>query len=126
MWFLDFPAEPPLPPSNAQANLRQNKEEFNTKEFFLSIKKLFQNKPFVIHMVAYGINIAVFSAVGTFLSQFVLQYFQVSIAVTHITKKMPPYLQDRFLKIMTPFLVLVFLRSWITPLDLCYIKSNLY
>ncbi|XP_018571730.1 uncharacterized MFS-type transporter C09D4.1-like [Anoplophora glabripennis] len=71
-----FPAEPPLPPSNAQANLRQNKEEFSTKAFFLSIKKLFQNKPFVIHMVAYGINIAVFSAVGTLLSQFVLQYFE--------------------------------------------------
>ncbi|XP_018571724.1 uncharacterized MFS-type transporter C09D4.1-like [Anoplophora glabripennis] len=71
-----FSAEPPLPPSNAQANLRQNKEEFSTKAFFLSIKKLFQNKPFVIHMVAYGINIAVFSAVGTLWTQFVLQYFE--------------------------------------------------
>lgn len=29
-------------------------------------------------MVAYGINIGVFAAVGTFLNQFVLQYFPVN------------------------------------------------
>ncbi|KAJ8921576.1 hypothetical protein NQ315_010481 [Exocentrus adspersus] len=70
-----FPAQPPVPPNMAQAKIRENKEEFSTKAFFESIKQLFLNKPFVIHMVAYGINVAVFSAVGTLLSQFVLQYF---------------------------------------------------
>nr|CAH7752324.1 unnamed protein product [Callosobruchus chinensis] len=73
-----FPKEPPLPPSPAQAELRTRKEneEFKSSEFFRSIKILLTNKGFMIHMCAYGINIAVFSAVGTFLSQFVLQYFE--------------------------------------------------
>ncbi|XP_072394876.1 uncharacterized MFS-type transporter C09D4.1-like isoform X2 [Diabrotica undecimpunctata] len=71
-----FPKEPPLPPSNAQALLRLNKQEFDTSVFFKSIKKLFLNRGFVIHMVAYSINIAVFSAVGTLLNQFILQFFE--------------------------------------------------
>lgn len=36
------------------------------------------NKPFLVHMVAYGINVAVFSAVGTYLNQYTLSYFPVS------------------------------------------------
>lgn len=35
------------------------------------------NKPFLIHMVAFGISIAVFSALGTYLNQFTLSYFPV-------------------------------------------------
>ncbi|KAJ8967433.1 hypothetical protein NQ314_002881 [Rhamnusium bicolor] len=71
-----FPKQPLLPPSITQATLRENQEIFKTKTFFSSIKKLFLNKPFVIHMVAYGINLAVFSGVGTLLNQFILQYFE--------------------------------------------------
>lgn len=71
-----FQKEPPLPPSNAQAILRHQKEEFDTRLFFSSISNLFHNKGFLIHMVAYSINIAVFSAVGTLLNQFILQYFE--------------------------------------------------
>ncbi|XP_050512591.1 uncharacterized MFS-type transporter C09D4.1-like isoform X2 [Diabrotica virgifera virgifera] len=71
-----FPKEPPLPPSNAQALLRLNKQEFDTSVFFKSIRDLFLNRGFVIHMVAYSINIAVFSAVGTLLNQFILQFFE--------------------------------------------------
>ncbi|XP_057667825.1 uncharacterized MFS-type transporter C09D4.1-like isoform X1 [Diorhabda carinulata] len=74
--IIYFPKEPPLPPSNAQAKLRRQKEEFDTRLFFTSIVKLFRNKGFVIHMVAYSINIAVFSAVGTLLNQFILQFFE--------------------------------------------------
>ncbi|CAH1102509.1 unnamed protein product [Psylliodes chrysocephalus] len=74
--FLYFPDEPPLPPSNVQAVLRENKVQFDTKVFFLSIKDLFLNTGFVIHLCGYGINIAVFSAIGTLLSQFILSFFE--------------------------------------------------
>jgi hypothetical protein len=36
------------------------------------------NIPFVIHVIAYGINIGVFSAIGTLLNPIVLQYFSDS------------------------------------------------
>nr|CAI5840952.1 unnamed protein product [Callosobruchus analis] len=76
IWY--FPDQPPLPPSIAQAQLRVNKDktEFKSSDFFQSIKQLFLNKGFLIHMCAYGINIGVFSAIGTLLSQFILQYFE--------------------------------------------------
>lgn len=62
-----------------QAKIRESKAEFDTKKFFASIKYLLTDKGFVIHMVAYGINIAVFSAVGTLLTQFILHFFEVSV-----------------------------------------------
>ncbi|CAH1173871.1 unnamed protein product [Phaedon cochleariae] len=71
-----FPDEPPLPPSNAQASLREVKKEFESSEFFKSVKKLFLNRGFVTHMIAYSINVGVFSAVGTLLNQFILQHFE--------------------------------------------------
>lgn len=77
IFVADFPDEPPLPPSNVQAVLRENKVQFDTKVFFLSIKDLFLNTGFVIHLCGYGINIAVFSAIGTLLSQFILSFFEV-------------------------------------------------
>lgn len=78
LFHLDFPNQPPLPPSIAQARLREVKEEFNVKKFFKAIGKLFLNKAFVIHMITYGINVAVFLAISTLLTQFVLEYFEVS------------------------------------------------
>ncbi|KAJ8979451.1 hypothetical protein NQ317_006765 [Molorchus minor] len=74
--MVTSPNEPPLPPSNAQASIRDKKVEFKTKSFFTSLKKLFLNKGFVIHMIGYGINIGVLSAAGTLLNQFILQYFK--------------------------------------------------
>ncbi|XP_050512589.1 uncharacterized MFS-type transporter C09D4.1-like [Diabrotica virgifera virgifera] len=71
-----FPNEPPVPPSIVQAKIRDSKEDFQNKVFFNSLKDLFLNKPFVILMVAYGINIGVYSAVSTLLNQFILQYFE--------------------------------------------------
>lgn len=76
---LDFPNEPPKPPSLAQANERQTRKEVTFKTFCQSLKLLFKNKGFVIHMAAYGINIGVSSAVGTLLSQFIVAYFQVKV-----------------------------------------------
>lgn len=67
--------QPPKPPSITQVEERSRTEKFSTKLFLRSILKLAKNVPFVIHVIAYGINIGVFSAVGTLLNQLVLQYF---------------------------------------------------
>lgn len=73
-----------LPPSIAQAKIRETKVDFDTKIFFRAIKKLFTNKAFVIHLVPYGIHIAVFSAVSTLLTQFILQFFEVSTIMRNL------------------------------------------
>lgn len=74
---LDFPRQPPLPPSLTQGEERKKRPPL-FGEFFNLFKKLLKKNGFAAHMVAYGINIGVFAAVGTFLNQFVLQYFPVN------------------------------------------------
>nr|XP_023028816.1 feline leukemia virus subgroup C receptor-related protein 1-like [Leptinotarsa decemlineata] len=71
-----FPEQPSLPPSTTEASRRMNQKKFDKTDFFRSIKYLFQNKGFLIHMVAYSINVAVSSAAMTLLNQFVLQNFE--------------------------------------------------
>ncbi|KAJ3627392.1 hypothetical protein MTP99_014772 [Tenebrio molitor] len=73
-----FPLQPPKPPSITQVQERSRTEKFSTKSFFVSIMDLCTNIPFVIHVIAYGINIGVFSAIGTLLNPIVLQYFSDS------------------------------------------------
>ncbi|CAH1102506.1 unnamed protein product [Psylliodes chrysocephalus] len=70
-----FPKEPKNPPNKVQATLRENNKKFQSKYFFNSIKKLFKSKAFMIHLVAYSINVAGINAVVIFLNQFTLQYF---------------------------------------------------
>jgi FLVCR family feline leukemia virus subgroup C receptor-related protein len=65
-----FPARPPLKPF---ANNGDEKHDFLN-----SLKKLFHNRSFNFHAVAYGINIAVFVSISTLLNQFMLFYFPVS------------------------------------------------
>ncbi|RZC37108.1 putative MFS-type transporter C09D4.1, partial [Asbolus verrucosus] len=70
-----FPLRPPKPPSITQYEERSKQEKFSTKAFLDSVKVILTNKAFMIHVIAYGINIGVFSAVGPLLNQVVLQYF---------------------------------------------------
>lgn len=84
--FLDFPAHPPLPPSRTQLLERNKGTEFSNKEFFRDLKKLAKNKGFFLHSIAYGLNIAAFSAISTLLNQFVLHYFPVSFQVLSMRK----------------------------------------
>jgi FLVCR family feline leukemia virus subgroup C receptor-related protein len=65
-----FPARPPLKPF---ANNGDEKHDFLN-----SLKKLFHNRSFNFHAVAYGINIAVFVSISTLLNQFMLFYFPKS------------------------------------------------
>jgi predicted MFS family arabinose efflux permease len=66
---------PPTPPSYAQA-IRENEQE-STKEYFKSLWKLMKNIHFVLIFLAYSINVAVYSAVSTFLSQMVVNIYPV-------------------------------------------------
>ncbi|XP_017891804.2 feline leukemia virus subgroup C receptor-related protein 2-like, partial [Ceratina calcarata] len=69
---LFFKAEPPLPPSTAQAVQRDSDTPAN---FFLSVKKLVTNVGYLLLLLSYGINVGVFYAISTLLNRIVLQYF---------------------------------------------------
>nr|CAI5855695.1 unnamed protein product [Callosobruchus analis] len=71
-----FPEEPPYPPSQAKLEERENKDVVNFKVFIGSLKVLFKNKAFLIHAFSYGLNLAIYSAIGTLLNQFILNYFE--------------------------------------------------
>ncbi|KAJ3665624.1 hypothetical protein Zmor_001113 [Zophobas morio] len=71
-----FPQQPLHPPSINQVEERSRTDKFSTKAFFESMLVLAKNVPFLIHVMAYGINIGVFSAIGTLLNQLILLYFK--------------------------------------------------
>ncbi|KAJ9601197.1 hypothetical protein L9F63_000665, partial [Diploptera punctata] len=69
--IIFFKAQPPLPPSFAQAEQRANEES----DFVGSLKRLFLNPRYVLLVVSYGINVGVFYAISTLLNQVVLLYY---------------------------------------------------
>ncbi|XP_069675450.1 choline/ethanolamine transporter flvcr2b [Periplaneta americana] len=68
---LFFKAEPPVPPSLAQAEQRAQEDT----DFVGSVKRLITNKGYVLLMMSYGLNVGVFYAISTLLNQVVLLYF---------------------------------------------------
>ncbi|XP_043277297.1 feline leukemia virus subgroup C receptor-related protein 2 isoform X2 [Venturia canescens] len=70
--ILFFKAEPPLPPSPAQAVQR---EAEHAEDFFQSIKRLCTNVGYLLLLLSYGINVGIFYAISTLLNQIVLKYF---------------------------------------------------
>ncbi|KAG7203314.1 hypothetical protein KM043_010403 [Ampulex compressa] len=70
--LLFFKAEPPMPPSPAQAVQR---EAESTPNFFQSIKKLLTNFGYVLLLLSYGINVGIFYALSTLLNQIIVGYF---------------------------------------------------
>lgn len=70
--LLFFKAEPPLPPSPAQAVQR---EAESTENFIQSIKRLFTNVGYLLLLLSYGINVGIFYAISTLLNKIVLEYF---------------------------------------------------
>jgi hypothetical protein len=75
-----FKAEPPLPPSPAQAEQRANEDS----NFVGSVKRLMTNKGYLLLMMSYSLNVGVFYAISTLLNDVVLKYFPVSILFTFI------------------------------------------
>jgi FLVCR family feline leukemia virus subgroup C receptor-related protein len=69
-----FKAEPPMPPSLAQAEQRANDDT----NFVSSVKRLITNKDYILLLMSYGLNVGVFYAISTLLNQVLLVYFPVS------------------------------------------------
>ncbi|KAL1491446.1 hypothetical protein ABEB36_012044 [Hypothenemus hampei] len=69
--LIFFKDAPPTPPSYAAQ--QQNEEQI---DFVTSLKKLFKNRSFVLLLVSYGINVGVFYAISTLLSDIVLKYYE--------------------------------------------------
>ncbi|XP_043255366.1 feline leukemia virus subgroup C receptor-related protein 2-like isoform X2 [Colletes gigas] len=67
-----FKAEPPLPPSPAQAVQRETESSEN---FLQSVKKLVTNLGYLLLLLSYGINVGIFYAISTLLNTIVLQHF---------------------------------------------------
>jgi MFS transporter, FLVCR family, feline leukemia virus subgroup C receptor-related protein len=67
---------PPTPPSYAQAN--RNQQDESISEYLKSLLKLLKNVNFVLILIAYSINLAVFSAITTFLNQMIIPLYPVS------------------------------------------------
>ncbi|XP_034245936.1 feline leukemia virus subgroup C receptor-related protein 2 isoform X2 [Thrips palmi] len=72
--LVTFQAGPPLPPSPAQATIKATENE----GFFISVKRLSTNPAYILLLVSYGVNIAVFYAISTLLNQVVLKVFPSS------------------------------------------------
>lgn len=70
--LLFFKAEPPLPPSPAQAVQRETE---STENFMQSIKRLLTNVGYLLLLLSYGINVGIFYAISTLLNKIVLKYF---------------------------------------------------
>ncbi|XP_045470838.1 uncharacterized MFS-type transporter C09D4.1 [Harmonia axyridis] len=70
--ILFFKNEPPTPPSYAQAQ-QQNDGQV---DFIGSLKSLLVNGPYILLLLAYGINVGIFYAISTLLNQIILQYYK--------------------------------------------------
>jgi FLVCR family feline leukemia virus subgroup C receptor-related protein len=81
-WGTVFQKEPPLPPSLAQASLRQQltvtDKNADRQTYLQTLKSLLTNRNFVLLLLSYGINVGVFYVVSTLLNQIVLLHFAVS------------------------------------------------
>lgn len=78
--IIFFDKEPKLPPSLAQALLRQNRGETKKKsDTIQSYKRLLRNGPFVCLLVTYGINMGTCCYLSTLLNTIILSHFPVSL-----------------------------------------------
>lgn len=71
--FLVFRDKPPTPPSMAQLALLTAEKE----PYVNSIKRLLTNKGYLLLLASYGMNVGVFYAISTLLSDFILKYHPV-------------------------------------------------
>uniref|UniRef100_A0A0N5ARS0 MFS domain-containing protein n=1 Tax=Syphacia muris TaxID=451379 RepID=A0A0N5ARS0_9BILA len=70
--LIFFAEKPSTDPSTATVRIGENGRSDN---FFSSLKQLIKNQNFVLFFIAYGINVGVFYAVSTLLSQVILHFF---------------------------------------------------
>ncbi|XP_017775614.1 PREDICTED: uncharacterized MFS-type transporter C09D4.1 [Nicrophorus vespilloides] len=72
--LIFFKDGPPTPPSFAQVQTTQDDGE--SESFLISVKKLMMNSSYVLLLAAYGINVGVFYAISTLLSQIITQHYE--------------------------------------------------
>ncbi|XP_037541072.1 feline leukemia virus subgroup C receptor-related protein 2 [Nematolebias whitei] len=68
-----FQDRPKLPPTQAQATARSIPPE--QYSYTTSILRLLRNKPFILLLITYGLNVGCFYAVGTLLNRMILKHF---------------------------------------------------
>lgn len=72
-----FQEEPPLPPSPAQQLQRDREDEGQVDEFWTSLRRLLADKDFLLLLASWSLNVGVYCAVNTLLSQLVLPHHPV-------------------------------------------------
>lgn len=71
--IIVFQERPKLPPTQAQATARTiPPEEYS---YVASILRLLRNKPFVLLIITYGLNVGCYYAVGTLLNRMILMHY---------------------------------------------------
>lgn len=73
MMIAVFKSAPQFAPSHVQALQRTMK--LKMKDYWPAVGRLLQNDNYLILVIAYGINVGIFSAFSTLLNQIVLNYF---------------------------------------------------
>lgn len=68
-----FQERPKIPPSQAQATARSIPPE--QYSYIASIRNLLRNKPFMLLVVTYGLNVGCFYAVGTLLNRMIIVHY---------------------------------------------------
>ncbi|XP_034256207.1 uncharacterized MFS-type transporter C09D4.1-like isoform X2 [Thrips palmi] len=69
-----FQEEPPLPPSPAQQLQRDREDDGQTDEFWTSLRRLLADKQFMLLLLSWSLNVGVYCAINTLLSQLVLPH----------------------------------------------------
>ncbi|XP_059209681.1 heme transporter FLVCR2 isoform X1 [Centropristis striata] len=68
-----FQEKPELPPSQAQAQARNiPPEEYS---YTASVMRLLRNKPFMLLVVSYGLNVACFYSISTLLNRMIIEHY---------------------------------------------------
>ncbi|KAM9778422.1 heme transporter FLVCR2 isoform X1 [Syngnathus typhle] len=68
-----FQEQPKLPPTQAQATARSIPPE--QYSYSASIRRLLRNKPFILLIITYGLNVGCFYAVGTLLNRMIIEHY---------------------------------------------------
>ncbi|XDV42569.1 hypothetical protein PO909_011202, partial [Leuciscus waleckii] len=68
-----FQEKPERPPSPAQVALREMPTGQNS--YTASIARLFRNKPFILLLISYGLNVGCFYAVSTLLNRMIIEHY---------------------------------------------------
>ncbi|CAN9507384.1 unnamed protein product [Ophioblennius macclurei] len=68
-----FQERPKLPPTQSQATARSIPPEHYS--YVASIRRLLRNKPFILLVITYGLNVGCFYAVGTLLNRMIILHY---------------------------------------------------